>query len=383
MIYLDYAATTPMSKKALEVYGEVATQYYGNTSSIHDIGSTASQLLEASRKQIAELLNASPKGIYFTGGGSDSNYLAIRSLIKGNREKGNHLITTQTEHSSVRNTFKQLEEEGYEVTWLSVDDEGKVRPDELKDALREDTVLASIHHANSEIGTIQDVETLGEILQEHGVLFHTDCVQTFGKLPVDVKKLHIDSLSVSSHKIYGPKGVGAFYINPEKRWKPLVPNTSHEKGFRPGTLNTPGIVAFTTAAEAMHKSIEDEYQKLEQLRQRFLKGLRDKEWDVVVEGSDCARLPNIIGFRIPGMEGQYAMLECNRFGVAISTGSACSVGNQEPSKTMQALQRNRQEALEFMRVSLGKPTTEEEIDKSIDVFDKVLKQHFSKIKEPK
>jgi cysteine desulfurase len=376
MIYADYAATTPMSENALKVYGEVASKYYGNPSSLHDVGASANQILEKCREELARSIGGETRGIYFTSGGSDSNALAIQSIVKANNHKGRHIITTEIEHASILSLFQALEEDGYDVDYLPVDEFGSVHLDDVKRAIREDTILASIHHANSEIGTIQPVDKIGQILSEHSIPFHCDCVQTFGKIPIDVKAAKIDSISISSHKIYGPKGVGACYICPACSWLPLIPNTSHEGGFRPGTVNVPGIAAFVTAAQDIKESMEMEAKRQKTLRQKFIAGLNEMNIGITVETHPINSLPHIIGMRIHGVEGQYTMLECNRFGVAISTGSACQVGKQEPSKTMTAIGRNKETAKEFVRLSFGKLTTEEEIDEILSVFDRYLKNHF-------
>ena len=229
MIYLDYAATTPMSDQALKVYRQVAEKYYGNTESIHDVGTAAEKILEASREQLAGYIKAEPKSIYFTGSGSEANYLAIHSLLRGHPDKGNHILTTGAEHSSVRHTLNALHDEGYEVEHIPVDQQGRVDLEALDNLIREDTVLAAIHHANAEIGTIQDIEQIADLLSRRGVLFHSDCVQTFGKLAIDVQQVPFDSLAVSGHKFHGPKGVGLLYVHPDTDWKPTIPGTVHEK----------------------------------------------------------------------------------------------------------------------------------------------------------
>lgn len=379
MIYLDYAATTPMLDKALQIYNEVAKNYFGNSSSLHDIGSTANAILEQSRKTIAQYMNGDPCGVYFTSGGSESNYLAIHSLLKGNLEKGRHILTTDLEHSSIRNTLLDLNAEGYEVTSIPVDHFGRVDLDALEAAIRPDTVLATIHHGNSEIGTVQDLITIGEILNNHDILFHSDCVQTFGKIEIDVQQAKLDSISISSHKIYGPKGVGACYINPKRSWKSVISNTTHERGFRPGTVNVPGIAAFVTAAEEIFPIMKDEQIRFSKLRKKLIAGIQGEEWTITeVEPSNPIRLENIIGICVAGVEGQYMMLECNRHGIAISTGSACSVGLQKPAKTLLSIGKSKEEAKQYIRLSVGKFTTDDEIDETIDVFQKILTNHFHK-----
>lgn len=374
MIYLDYAATTPIREEALQVYMEVSRNYFGNPSSLHDSGTQANHLLEMCRKELADKMNAEPEGIYFTSGGSESNFLAIRSLIDANKEKGNHIITTSTEHSSVYNLCKQLEKEGFSFTYLPVDQYGQVKLEDVRDSITDQTIFASIHHANSEIGTIQPIEQIGQLLHEHQIIFHSDCVQTFGKVPIDVKKAKIDSLSISSHKIYGPKGVGACYINPSVVWKSLVPGTSHEKGFRSGTVNVPGIASFVTAAQLICNEMDEATKHYSILRDKLISGINNMHHEVVVEGHPRNSLANIIGLSVSGTQGQYVMLEYNRHEIAISTGSACQIGQQTPSKTMLAVGKSPDEAKQLIRLSFGRLTEEIHIEKALEVLKKITKQ---------
>ncbi|WP_430790710.1 IscS subfamily cysteine desulfurase [Virgibacillus flavescens] len=369
MIYLDYAATTPISKESLDIFTKVSTSFFGNPNSMHDEGSRASQLLESARDELAEMLNCSRSGIYFTSGGSESNTLALSALIEANKSKGNHLITTVAEHSSIHNFFTQMEKAGYSVTYLPLDQYGQIRLDDLKSAIRETTILASIHHGNGEIGTVQPIDAIGDLLHRYQVLFHCDTVQTFGKLPINLDNSKVDSLSISSHKLYGPKGVGAVYIRPEVKWTAAFPNTSQEKGLRPGTVNVPGIAAFVTSAKLAADVRIEEYKRIDQLRIALIDRLKNLQLPVHVEGHPTDYLPHILGIRIEGMEGQYVMLECNRYGIAISTGSACQVGKQNPSRTMKALGRSDSESKQFIRLSFGRHTTEEELTKTAETLE--------------
>ncbi|WP_027407947.1 IscS subfamily cysteine desulfurase [Anoxybacteroides tepidamans] len=374
MIYLDYAATTPMSEEALAAYIEAAKLYFGNSSSLHDIGSDAARLLSICRKQLAELIGGDERGIYFTSGGTESNVLAVRSIIAAHRHKGNHLITTATEHASLHHLFQQLETEGYEVTYIPVDRFGLIDVEAVEQAVTERTIFASIHHANSEIGTVQPIAEISNRLHKYGVIVHSDCVQTFGKIQVDLQTLGVDSLSISAHKIYGPKGVGAVYIDPRIKWTPCFLNATHESGFRPGTVNVPGIASFVTAAQHACKHRADEHARLEQLRHYAISQIHEKKLPIAVEGHPDAHLPNILGLSVHGIEGQYTMLECNRYGIAISTGSACQVGKQAPSRTMIAIGKEDDEAKQFVRVSFGKTTTKADIDRLVSVFETIC-QH--------
>ncbi|MBO1626373.1 IscS subfamily cysteine desulfurase [Bacillus arachidis] len=378
MIYLDYAATTPMSKEAIETYTKAAEQYFGNEQSLHDIGGTASSLLQVCRASLAQMIGGKEQGVFFTSGGSESNYLAIQSLL--NTKSGKHILTTPMEHASIRSYFQFLAQQGYTITEIPVDSYGLIDLRALEEAITEDTVLASIQHGNSEIGTIQPISEIGEILKKRNILFHTDCVQTFGKLPIDVTAMQIDSLSISAHKIYGPKGVGACYINPQVRWEEVFPGTSHEKGFRPGTVNVPGIASFLTAAEHILDNHEEEQARFRQLRSYFIEQLQPLPLEIQVEGHSTSCLPHIIGVTIKGIEGQYTMLECNRHGIAISTGSACQVGKQEPSKTMLAIGKTYEEAKQYVRFSFGRHTTKENIDTTIHTLLTIGNQFYRGVK---
>jgi cysteine desulfurase len=371
MIYLDYCATTPMSERALDVFSKASINYFGNPSSLHDEGAKAKNLLEHSRKVIANCINADPKGVFFTGGGSDSNNLAIKSLLKG---KSGHIITTSVEHFSVVNTFLQLEEEGFDVTFLEVDQEGKVSLPKLEQAIKENTILVSIGHANSDIGTIQDLSEISNFLKEKKILFHSDCVQSFGKIPVDVR--YVDSLSLSSHKVYGPKGVGAVYISPQIEWKPIIPNTSHENGFRAGTVNVPAIASFAEAAMNICNDMEKESIRLKELSQLLLQRLSEKNISYSLVGHHLERLTHHLSLRIHGIEGQWVMLELNKKNIAISTGTACKVGEQNASKTMIELGFPKDAATELIRISLGKQTTRAHIEDTATALENIVENFF-------
>mgnify|MGYP001366196206 CR=1 FL=1 len=378
MIYLDYSATTPMSERAMKVYAKVSQQYFGNANSLHDHGTIASNIIEHARQIIAKHIHAEPRGLYFTSGGTESNQLAILSLANAYKKFGKHIITTPTEHPSVLNTCKLLEKHGFSVTYLPVNEYGEVQLDVLEKAIRPDTILVSIAHASSELGTVQNLAAIGKLLKEKGVIFHSDCVQTFGKIPIDVKELNIDSISISAHKIYGPKGIGACYINPKVSWSAVFPNGTHEKGFRSGTLNTPAIAAFAEAAEEIMESLPREKERLRQLQTYFLEKIdRDK---IVLEGHPTNRLPHHLCLRIKGIEGQYVMLECNRYGIAISTGSACQIGHSGASMSMVAIGRSEREAHEMIRITFGKFTTKKDIDKTVQTLHRIIQKYYEQHK---
>lgn len=373
MIYLDYCATTPMSERALQVFSKASQNFYGNPSSLHDVGAQAKNLLEQSRKAVSNCINGDEKGIYFTGGGSDSNNLAIKSLVKG---KKGHIITTSIEHFSVINTFLQLEEEGYEITFLDVDQFGVVSIPKLEAALQDNTILVSIGYANSDIGTIQSLSKIGELLKQKNIIFHSDCVQAFGKIPIDVAALNVDSISLSSHKIYGPKGVGAVYIAPSIKWTPIIPNTSHENGFRAGTVNVPAIASFAEAAINVCDNMQAEQKRLKKLSELLMKLLNNANVSYSLVGHPGARLEHHLSLRLHGIEGQFVMLQLNQKDIAISTGTACKVGEQNASKTMLELGFSNEDATELIRISLGKQTTEAQIRKTAEVLITIFNDFF-------
>ncbi|WP_202079749.1 IscS subfamily cysteine desulfurase [Caldalkalibacillus salinus] len=371
MIYLDYSATTPMSEDALATYEQVAKKAFGNVNSLHDTGTYAHDVATYSRRVLAKLIGGATEGLYFTGSGSEANALAIRSMVKAHQHKGKHVLTTMLEHASVLNTFSSLEQEGFEVDYIPVDDQGRIDVGTLPTLIRPDTILVSIHHASSDIGTIQPVTDIAHILRQHGVLFHMDAVQSFGKIEVNVQQLGVHSISLSAHKMYGPKGVGAVYIDPQVQWKSVMPHTTQENGFRPGTLDVPGIAAFATAAEETLNHMREEQQRCRRLTTTFLNGLQALT-DCRLVGPTEERLPHHLGLRIRGMEGQYVMLECNRRQIAISTGTACLARHTGASLALSALGLTREEADEFFRVTIGKHTSEVDIRQALHSFGTII-----------
>lgn len=375
MKYFDFAATCPLDKDAADVYLKASTEYYGNTQSLHDIGSQAGNLLESCRTKLAAMLNVQKDGIFFTSGGSESNFLAINTLLSAKIKKGNHIITGSAEHSSVINTMKKLETEGYEITHLPLNGHGQVDLSLLRDSIRENTVLVSIQHVNPEIGSIQPIQEIGQICKANGILFHTDCVQSFGKIDLRQVVKHVSSLSISAHKFYGPKGIGALYIHPSLSWRPFLEGTSHEKGLRAGTLNVPAIAAMTVAADKAISNLKKNDEHFLFLRNSFLRSLEPIASKVEIhEAPAPSQLPGMIGLRISGLEGQWVMLECNRHGLAISTGTACQVGMQEPSKTMRAMGITDKSAKEFIRISFGSSTKLEDVEELGRVLVKITNQ---------
>ncbi|RNC83172.1 MAG: aminotransferase class V-fold PLP-dependent enzyme [Balneola sp.] len=381
MIYLDYAATTPISEKAMEVYSSVAQRYFGNASSLHEAGSSALQIKEASARAIAQSLGADAKAIHFTSGATESSFLAIRALLDGLSPSKNHIITSTIEHASIIDVFRKLEEEGYSVSWLKVNEQGEVSLEDLKSIITKETALVSIQHVNSEIGTIQPIKEIGAFLKEKEILFHSDMVQSYGKLPLDVKALPIDALSISAHKIYGPKGIGAVWINPEVEWKPYFYDPDDRPKLKKGTDNVPAMAAFAAAAKETISEAEKEFERVSKFKKQFTQALKGLDYEFVEEGDPGKSSPYILGARFPGIEGQFLMLECDQAGIAISTGSACQVGSEKPNRTMKGIGRTDEEARQFVRFSFGKNVKEEQLGEIIGKIDTILSRHFSKVRK--
>jgi cysteine desulfurase len=376
MKYFDYAATTPINPEALQVYMEAASNFYGNTASLHDIGAKADYLLQECRKSLGDILGIPAEGIYFTSGGTEANHLGILSLALENKQRGKHIITGAAEHSSIHSAMGYLEGQGFEITKLPFNKDGILPLDFLEKTIRKDTILISIAQANGEIGSMQDIERIAEFSKGRGVLFHTDMVQSFGKMDVRAAAGMVDSLSISSHKIYGPKGVGAVYIHPRHAPRSIFPNQSHESGLRGGTINTPGIAAFITAAKiACHDFQREKYVEMREL---FISLLKTELGDsvTILEAPGESQMPHVIGLCIKGLQGQWVMLECNRKGFGISTGSACQTGQHVMSKTVKALDLSEEEGKEFIRVSFGKDTTIEDVTELVEALANTAKTHY-------
>lgn len=381
MIYLDYAATTPISLKALDTYADVAQHCFGNTNSLHDFGDAAARLLASSRKKIAQYLNVEESSIFFTSGGSESNRLAIEGIAHTQSKRGKHLIYIQGEHSSVALTFDRLREEGFQVTELKRNENGEVDPSVIERTIKEDTVLVSVDHVNNEIGSINNIKAIGNLLFRKNIFFHCDAVQSFGKLPIDARAAHITALSASAHKIFGPKGVGVCFMNPYIAQQLQLPGSATKQGIRPGTVNLPGIAAFVTAAEEAAQHAERMLGHINGMRQQFIAGLKSKGLSFIIEESQQHQLPHILAIRIPGIEGQQIMLSANQRGLSIATGSACSSAAHAPSPTLLSIGRSAEEARELVRLSFGETTTEEELNRAIHLFAESVSELQSALQE--
>jgi len=367
-MYLDNSATTQVSK---EVFDEMESYYikdFGNPSTLYALGRESKKALELARKRVADSINAKPEEIIFTSGGSESDNLAIKGLAFKLAEKGKHIITSEIEHPAVSQTLEFLQSLDFEVTYLPVYEEGIIRIDDLKNAIREDTILITIMHGNNEIGTIQPIEEIGKIARENNIKFHTDAIQTFGKIEVDVEKLNVDLLSLSSHKINGPKGVGALYIKKGTRLVPLIHGGGQERGIRSGTENVPGIVGFGKACELASQNLTQHYDKLVSIRDELIEKVLNNIPESYLNGDRQNRLPNIVNFRFKAIEGESLILLLDNKGYQTSTGSACSSKTLEASPVLTALGLDPVDVHGSLRISLAPENDEFNIDEFVDVI---------------
>lgn len=371
-VYLDHAATTPVAQEVLEAMLPYYRECWGNPSSIHQFGRKASEGVEYGRTAVAALLNCTPKEIYFTGGGTEADNMAITGAALAREEKGRHIITSAIEHHAVSHTLAALAKRGWEVTTLPVDHDGLVDPEAVRAAIRPDTVLVTIMHANNEVGVIQPIAEIGAICRERGVWFHTDAVQSVGHIPTRVDELNVDMLSLSGHKLYGPKGVGALFIRRGVRIKPLIYGGGHERGMRSGTENVPGIVGLGKAAELAMAEMETEAVRQAALRDKLLDGITARIPDSYVTGHRTQRLPNNASIIVKYIEGEAMLLRLDVVGIAASSGSACTSGSLDPSHVLLAMGIRTEYAHGSLRFSLGRGTTEADIDYVLEQFPPIV-----------
>ncbi len=371
-IYLDHNATTPMDQEVAKTVAECAERCFGNPSSIHALGNEARFIVESARRQVAQLLNCTARRIVFTGGGSESDNLAIKGVAFARRGMGNHIITTAIEHPAVLGACKWLEEQGFRVTKLPVNRDGLVDPDDLRTALTADTILISVMAANNETGALQPISDLARVARGRGVLFHTDAVQAVGKIPIDVQQWEVDLLTMSGHKIHGPKGIGALYIRQGVTLYPLVHGGKQEHRLRAGTENVPGIAGLGKAAEQAIQRLP-QMDRVRRLRDRLEEGIKKIVPDARRNGPLEERLPNTINITLPGMRGESVVIALDQLGVALSSGSACRAGEPEPSHALLAMGLSPEQAHCSLRFSLGQGNTEEEIDRTINLLGDIIK----------
>ncbi len=366
MIYMDHSATSPVDPEVLEAMEPYFTDSFGNASTLYSLGREARTAMESARKQVASIIGATPDEIIFTSGGTESDNIAIKGTVFKLKKKGNHIITSAIEHPAVDETCKYLEKNGFQVTYLPVGEDGIVSVSDLKDAITDKTVLITVMHANNEIGTIQPIKEIGEVAAEKNIYFHTDAVQSVGKIPVDVKELKVDMLSISAHKLYGPKGIGALYIRKGIRLEPIIHGGGHERGIRPGTENVAGAVGLGKACEIAERYLEKNSRSLTSIRDRLINGVLSEIEESHLNGHPTIRLPNNAHFRFTGIEGESLVLHLDFKGIAASTGSACSSKKLEPSHVLMALGMDEVQAHGSLRLTLGKENTAEEVDYVIE-----------------
>lgn len=372
-IYLDYAATTPMSDVVIEAMTQSMKEDYGNASTTYTIGRSSRQKIENVRRLIAGTLNADREDIIFTSGGTEANDSALLQTAHRLKDQGNQIITTAIEHSSVYKTMKQLASEGFEIITLSVDPEGHISLEELKEAMTPQTIMVSIMAGNNEVGSLQDLQAIGDLCDDADVFFHTDTVQTYMNVPIDVEKYHIDALSLSAHKLYGPKGIGFLYYRKAKQhFKPFIPGGDQENQHRAGTENVPAIVGMETAIEWFLENGETHTAKLLQLRQYFLTEAEKRGLEFEINGPADVELPHILNIYWPGHPSDQVLIQMDLHHIYLSAGSACTAGSLEPSRVLVDMYGSDSPRIkESLRVSFGEQTTETMLDRVLDVFEKI------------
>lgn len=374
LIYFDNAATTQVYPEVFEAMKPYFTEYYGNPSSIYSFAGESKKAVDTARANVASLINAKQDEIYFTGGGSESDNWALKATAEAYEGKGKHIITTTIEHHAILHTCAYLEKKGFEVTYVGVDEDGVVKLDELKAAIRPDTILISVMAANNEIGTIQPIAEIGKIAHEHGVLFHTDAVQAFGHIPIDVEEMNIDMLSASGHKINGPKGIGVMYIRKGVKILSFIHGGAQERKRRAGTLNVPGIVGIGKAAELAKANMTERMQKETELRDYFIKRVSEEIPYAKLNGHPTKRLPNNINFCFRFIEGESMLILLDQKGVCASSGSACTSGSLDPSHVLLAIGLPHEIAHGSLRVTLSEKNTKEEVDFTVDELKKIIER---------
>lgn len=371
-IYLDHSATTHVDTRVLEAMLPYFSEKFGNASSLHSFGQEAAETLAISRELVATALGAKPSEIIFTSGGTESDNLAIKGAAYMHSSKGSHIITSVIEHPAVLRTCEELEREGFEVTYVPADSEGILDLKFLEDSIRHDTILISIMHANNEIGTIQPIKKISDLISGRETILHTDAVQSVGKIPTDVNQLGVDMLSISSHKLHGPKGVGALYLRSGVNIMPLVQGGGHERGLRPGTENIPGIVGFAKAMSISKDQLEEDSKHMQHLRDSMIKKIQSRIPHVRLNGHEKTRLPNNVNMSFRHVEGESLLMLLDMNGVAVSTGSACSSKSQKASHVLTAIDPGVEYIHGSLRFTLGRENSMEEIDIVVDLLEEAV-----------
>lgn len=373
-IYLDNAATTQVYPEVLKAMEPYFTEYYGNPSSIYSFAGESKKAVDEARQTIADFLHATSEEIYFTGGGSESDNWALKATAEAYKSKGKHIITSKIEHHAILHTCEYLEKQGFEVTYLDVDENGLVHPEEVEKAIRPDTILISVMFANNEIGTIEPIAEIGKIAKEHGVLFHTDAVQAFGHVPIDVEEMNIDMLSASGHKINGPKGIGLMYIRKGLKLGSFIHGGAQERHRRAGTHNVPGIVGFAKAVELASAHLEERIKYETELRDYYIHRVETEIPYAKLNGDRTSRLPNNTNFCFRFIEGESMLILLDQKGICASSGSACTSGSLDPSHVLLAIGLPHEIAHGSLRVTLSEKTTKEEIDYTVDELKKIIER---------
>jgi cysteine desulfurase len=373
-IYLDYAATTPIDPRVLALMLPYLKTKFGNTSSLHSFGREAQAGLEESRQIIADAIGVQEEEIFFTASATESNNTVLKGIAFANKDRGKHIIISSVEHDCVLESSRWLEKQGWEITRLPVDKYGMVNPADVKKAIRKDTILVSVMHANNEIGTLEPIEQIGKICREAGVWFHTDAAQSFGKIPINVNTMNIDLLTASSHKLYGPKGAALLYIKKGVKIEPLLQGGGHERGMRSSTVNVAAIVGFAQATKLCLANMNQENKKITALRDKLIKGILTKIPNTFLNGHPKLRLANNVNIRFAGIEGEGIMMHLDNFGIAVSTGSACSSNTLRPSHVLTACGLKPGQIHGSIRFSLGRWTTEKEINYVLKILPGIIKK---------
>lgn len=371
-VYLDYSATTPLHPEVYEVLTDALLHHNSNAASAHSYGQEGKLTLQESRQKIARFLGAEEREIFFTSGGTESDNWAVHIAKK--TRKGKHMITTTIEHHAILHTMEEAELEGYEVTYLPVDEFGLVTAEQVEEAIREDTILISIMYVNNEIGTVMPIEEIGEVAKKHGILFHTDGVQAVGNLPIDLSNSTIGMMSFSSHKLYGPKGIGGMFIRKTIRPYALIHGGAQERGYRGGTDNLPSILGFAKACELAGQHLEEHVQRLTSLRDRMIKGILSSIPDSKLNGHPTKRHPGNVNVSFKYIEGESILLMLDMMGVAASSGSACTSGSLDPSHVLMGIGLTHEIAHGSLRMTLGDPTTEEDVDYVLEVLPPIIQR---------
>lgn len=373
-IYFDHSATTPVDDDVAKLMLEYMTEKFGNPSSIHSFGREVRKAVDEARGHVAALIGANANEIFFTSGGTEADNIALKGVALANRKKGNHIITTAIEHHAILHTCEYLEKQGFTITYLPVDENARVRVEDVRNAITDKTVLISVMFANNEVGTLQPIKEIGEIAKEKGIYFHTDAVQAVGNYPIDVKALNIDLLTLSGHKFHGPKGIGALYARRGVRIEALQQGGGQERSLRPGTENVPGIIGLGKAAEIAKRDMEKKVAHITALKEKLMAGIQEKISDIKLNGHPTLRMPGNVNFSFRFVEGESLLLNLDLKGIAASSGSACTSGSLDPSHVLLAMGLTHEVAHGSLRISLGRGNTEEDIDYCLTVLPEIIER---------